>query len=184
MARPEFLREFRELDALEVASWPASLDEVRRWAGSDPGWPVDASVFGRWHAGPGVRPYVLCDAGEQVGYGEVGIDEPEREVELARIIVSPDRRRRGVGRRLVRLLLEQASPAGLPDAFVRVVPENRAALACYRGAGFSPVSESEREEFNRGQPVDYVWMHYPLCRSCRCWMMGIRSNLVCKLEKV
>ena len=21
---------------------------------------------------------------------------------------------------------------------------------------------AEREEFNRGQPVDYVWMHYPL----------------------
>ena len=162
MARPEFLREFREFDALEVASWPASLDEVRRWAGSDPGWPVDAWVFGRWHAEPGVRPYVLCDAEEQLGYGEVWVDEPEREVELARIIVSPEGRGRGVGQRLVRLLLEQDSLVGLPDAFVRVVPENGAALAYYRAAGFSPVSEEEHEEFNRGQPVDYVWMHYPL----------------------
>jgi RimJ/RimL family protein N-acetyltransferase len=42
------------------------------------------------------------------------------------------------------------------------VPENGAAIGCYRAAGFSPVSEPEREEFNRGQPVDYVWMHYPL----------------------
>jgi RimJ/RimL family protein N-acetyltransferase len=45
---------------------------------------------------------------------------------------------------------------------VRVVPENGAAIGCYRAAGFSPVSEPERGEFNRGQPVDYVWMHYPL----------------------
>ena len=62
----------------------------------------------------------------------------------------------------MRLLLDRASLSGLPDAFVRVVPENGAALACYRGAGFSPVSESEREEYNRGQPVDYIWMHYAL----------------------
>ena len=162
MARSEFLREFRESDAREVARWPASMEEVRRWAGSGPGWPVDVSVFGRWHADPDVGPYVMYDGAEPVGYGEVWLDEPEQEVELARIIVSPDHRGHGLGQRLVRLLLEQASLAELPDAFVRVVPENGAALACYRGAGFSPVSEEEHEQFNRGQPVDYVWMHNPL----------------------
>ena len=161
MAYSESLREFRESDAREVARWPGSLDEVRRWAGSDPGWPVDVSVFGRWHADPDVGPYIILD-GAPIGYGEIWVDEPEQEVELARIIVSPERRGRGVGRRLVGLLLERAALTGLPDAFVRVVPENGAALGCYRGAGFSPVSDSEREEFNRGQPVDYVWMHYPL----------------------
>ncbi len=162
MALSGFLRGFRESHAREVARWATSIEEVRRWAGSAGGWPVDASAFRRWHADPDVKPYVLCDGEEPVGYGEVWTDEPEQEVELARIIVSPDRRGHGVGRRLVRLLLQQASLSGLPDAFVRVVPENDAALACYRGAGFSPVSEPEREEFNRGQPVDYVWMHYPL----------------------
>ncbi len=162
MASSESLREFRTSDAREVARWPGSLEEVRRWAGSDPGWPVDVSVFGRWHADPEVRPFIMLEGEEPVGYGEVWVDEPEREVELARIILSPERRGRGVGRRLVRLLLDQASLTGLPDAFVRVVPENAAAIGCYRGAGFSPVSETEREEFNRGQPVDYVWMHHPL----------------------
>jgi GNAT superfamily N-acetyltransferase len=117
MARYEFLREFCESDAREVARWPTSMEEVRLWAGSDPGWPVvDASVFGRWHAEPDVQPYVLCDGEEPVGYGEVWIDEPEQEVELARIIVSSDYRGHGMGRHLVRLLLEQASLAGLLDA--------------------------------------------------------------------
>jgi len=162
LARAEFLREFREADAREVARWPTSMEEVRRWAGSDPGWPVHVSVFGRWHAEPDVRPYVMCVGAEPVGYGEVWIDELEQEVELARIIVSPDHRGRSLGQRLVRLLLEQASLTRLPDAFVRVVPENGAALACYHGAGFSPVFEEEREAFNSGQPVDYVWLHHPL----------------------
>src|ERR671921_1119102 len=151
MARSGALREFRGSDAREIARWPGSLEEVRRWAGSDPGWPVDEAVFGRWHADPDVRPYIICDGEEPIGYGEVWVDEPEKEVELARIIVSPDRRGRGVGRRLVRLLLEQAALSGLPDAFVRVVPENAAAIGCFRGAGFSPASAPEREEFNRGQ---------------------------------
>ena len=72
------------------------------------------------------------------------------------------RRGRGVGKRFVSLLLERAALARLPDAFVRVVPDNHAAIACYRSAGFSLVPESERERYNRGQPVDYVWMHHPL----------------------
>lgn len=162
MAHSEPLHEFRESDAREVARWATSIEDVRRWAGSATGWPVDLSVFRRWHADPEVKPYVMWEGEARAGYGELWLDEAEQEVELARIIVSPADRGRGVGKRLVRLLLEQASSSGLPDAFVRVVPDNAAAIACYRSAGFSPVPESEREEFNRGQPVDYVWMHYPL----------------------
>src|SRR5215217_9695115 len=123
MALSESLREFRASDAREVARWPSSLDEVRRCAGSDPGWPVDVSVFGRWHADPDVRPYIICDGEELIGYGEVWIDEPEQEVELARIIVSQDQRGRGVGRRLVRLLLDRAALAVLSYFIEPVTPE-------------------------------------------------------------
>src|SRR5215204_5611994 len=107
MARSEFLVEFREPDAREVVRWPTSAGEVRLWAGSGCGWPVDASVFRRWHAEPEVKPYVLHDSKAMVGYGELWTDESEQEVELARIIVNPDHRCRGVGKLLVGLLLER-----------------------------------------------------------------------------
>ena len=162
MVHSEFLVEFRDVHAREISRWPTSIEEVRRWAGSEPGFPVDVSVFQRWRADPDVKPYVLCDGEAPVGYGEVWIDAAEQEVELARIIVRPASRSRGVGKRLVTLLLERASLSGFPDAFVRVVPENDVAIACYRSAGFSSVSEPERERYNRGQPVDYVWMHHLL----------------------
>ena len=141
MARSESLLEFRESYTREVVRWATSIKEVRLWAGSASGWPVDVSVFRRWHADPDVKPDVLWNEGVPVGYGEVWIDEAEQEVELAHIVVRPASRGRDVGRRFVRLLLEQASLWGLPDAFVRVVPDNSVALACYRAAGFSPVSE-------------------------------------------
>ncbi len=158
---PEYVLDFGEVHAREIVRWATSVEEVRRWAGSA-GWPVDVSVFRRWHADPDVRPYVLCEGETPIGYGEVWTDAAEREVELARIILRPASRGRGAGRRFVGLLLERASLSGFPEAFVRVVPENDAAIACYRGAGFSTVPEPEREEFNRGQPVDYVWLRRPL----------------------
>lgn len=158
MAHSEFLLEFRDAHAREVAGWPSSTEEVRRWAGSGAGFPVGASVFRLWHADPDVRQYVLCDGDALVGYGEVWIDE----VELGRIIVRPASRVRGVGKRFVVLLLERAALSGFPDAFVRVVPDNHIAIGCYRSAAFSPVPEPLREQYNRGQPVDYVSMHHPL----------------------
>jgi ribosomal protein S18 acetylase RimI-like enzyme len=162
MTRSESLLEFRDSHAGEVARWATSFDEVRKWAGGDAGWPFDVSVFRRWHEDPDVKPYVLCRGDVLIAYGEVWIDDAENEVELGRIIVNPANRGLGVGRRFVRLLLERASHSGFPDAFVRVVPDNSAAIACYRSAGFSRVPEAEREEYNHGQPVDYIWMHYPL----------------------
>jgi RimJ/RimL family protein N-acetyltransferase len=48
------------------------------------------------------------------------------------------------------------------DVFVRVFPDNAAAIACYLGAGFSIVSTTEQQQFNADQPVDYVWMWAPV----------------------
>lgn len=162
MAHSEFLLEFMDAHAREISRWATSVEEVRRWSGSDTGFPVDVSVFRRWHADPDVNPYVLCDGAVLIGYGEVWVDETEHEVELGRIIVRPASRSRGVGKRFVILLLERAALSGFPDAFVCVVPDNHVAIACYRSAGFSLVPESVRERYNRGQPVEYVWMRHPL----------------------
>lgn len=154
MAHSEFLLEFREAHAREISRWPTSFEEVRRWAGSDAGFPFDVSVFKLWHADPDVKPYVLCDGDALIGYGEVWVDETENEIELARIIVRPASRNRGVGKRFVILLLERAALSGFPDNYV--------AISCYRGAGFSFVSGSMSEQYNREQPVDYVWMRHSL----------------------
>ena len=162
MGSPGSLEPFRAAHAREVAGWAATAEEARRWGGQAVVWPVAASVFSAWHADPGVRPFVLVHRGILLGYGEVWIDAEEREVELARIIVRPERRGQGLGRLLVTLLLEQAAATGYQAAFVRVAPENAAALACYRRAGFTPVSEAERLAFHEGQPLEYVWLRRAL----------------------
>lgn len=160
MAEEFVLHPFRPRDAPLVAGWVTSAGVAANWAGT--AWPVAAAVFERWHADPEIRAFVLNEAAEPVAYGEVWVDAAEQEVELGRLLVAPSRRGQGVGRRLVRLLLEQAALSGFGVAFVRVVPENDVALRCYRHSGFEAVAPDEQQRHNQGQPVAYVWMQYRL----------------------
>ncbi len=81
-------------------------------------------TFARWHAEAGVHPYVLAD-GDPVAYGEVWEDREEDEAELARVIVAPPMRGRGVGRTLIASLAGEARAMGFDEIWVRVVPVER-----------------------------------------------------------
>ena len=118
-------------------------------------------MFARWHAEPGVRPFLLTIAGETVGYGEIWEDPDEDEAELARLIVDPARRGRGVGRLLATLLLAEARRLGWSTVWLRVAPDNAPALRAYTSGGFVRASREEEACFNIGQPAAYVWMRAP-----------------------
>lgn len=151
------LRPFAVADAAIVAGWPVSAAEVALWCGPRD-FPVAAQVVAGWQQDPDVRSHVLVGGGMPLAYGEVWCDEEEGEAELARVIVAPGARGRGIGRRLVRGLAEQALWAGHTEIFMRVHPANTAALRCYRGAGFLPVAPALAAEWNAPQPVSYVWL--------------------------
>jgi ribosomal protein S18 acetylase RimI-like enzyme len=140
-----------------VASWPVSAAEAVMWCGARE-FPVTAGTVDAWGRGDDVRPFGLHDGGRLVAYGEVWEDPEEDEAELARLIVAPGARGRGVGRALVTGLLERAVGAGFDDVFLRVHPDNGRALRCYRGAGFVTVDAASAREWNAAQPLDYVWL--------------------------
>lgn len=153
------LRTFAVADAATVARWPVSAGEVALWCGLRD-FPVAARVVAGWQLDGDVRGHVLVEGDALLGYGEVWSDEEEGEAELARIIVAPGARGRGAGRRLVRGLAELALRAGYTEIFLRVHPDNAAALRCYRGAGFLPVDPALAAEWNIPQPVSYVWLRH------------------------
>jgi [ribosomal protein S18]-alanine N-acetyltransferase len=123
-----------------VAGWAQSADEALKWCD--------------------VRAQLLWVDGVPVGYGELWLDAEENEVELARIIIAPERRRTGLGQTLVRNLVAQAVTAGYRDVFMRVRPDNAAALSSYRAAGFVPVATELAGSWNEAQPFDYVWLQF------------------------
>lgn len=150
------LEPFDPAAAGTVSGWATTVDEVMMWCSRSEA-PVPPDVIAGWSHAVDVHAYGLLETGRLIGYGEVWVDDDEAEAELARLIVAPDRRGLGLGRRLVALLVEVAQ-ATYPTVVLRVAPENAAAQRCYRGAGFVRASAEDEAEWNQGQPTDYVWM--------------------------
>lgn len=80
------------------------------------------------------RLIVADRAGEVVGYAAVWFAADEGE--LGDIAVDPERRREGVGRRLVDAVVEEARRREAQQIFLQVRESNRAALRLYEAAGF------------------------------------------------
>ena len=119
----------------------------------------DAATFERWHDDPDVAPFVVRDDRRLVAYGEISEDHEAAEAELARLLVAPHARGNGIGRWLARALADEAHGRGFADVWLRVVPDNAAALRAYVAAGFVPAAADAERAFNVGQPVAYRWLH-------------------------
>jgi [ribosomal protein S18]-alanine N-acetyltransferase len=61
------------------------------------------------------------------------------EAEILTIVVRPDRRRRGLGRELLRFQLGRLASCGVEEVFLEVDESNAAARSLYEQLGFSPV---------------------------------------------
>ncbi|MFF5215411.1 GNAT family N-acetyltransferase [Micromonospora sp. NPDC000442] len=139
-----------------VASWATSPEESRRWCSRDR---VTSEDVRRWGDEPDVLAYLALVDGEPAGYGELWLDDAEAEVELARLIVAPALRGRGLGRRMVTVLTNLARDHH-PAVLMRSHPDNAPALRCYTAAGFELVPPDQADEWNEGQPVPYLWLRH------------------------
>src|SRR5580765_2495470 len=121
---PVPLQPFDVARAELVAGWAVGDEVVRAWCAVE-GDRVPAEVVAGWSQADDVEAYLLRDE--------------EGEVELARLLVAPERRGRGVGRSLARALTGRARQLhpGVPTVILRVRPENRQAIRAYTAAASS-----------------------------------------------
>ena len=162
MVRPILLRlsPYMEKDGAEIVGWPRDDREARAWGGNDVSFPVTPGQIARLNEDGDVRAFVGRIQDRLVSYVEVWVDEVEREIELARLIVHPEERGGGVGSAFVMELVQLAKSFGMTNLFLRVLPENERAIRCYRSAGFLAVPKEDQQIFNRGQQCKYLWMKY------------------------
>jgi len=155
------LRGFGSGDAAVVAGWATSAQEVGLLSGRDE-FPFPAELVGSWRkVADDIEPYLYFDGETPIGYAELWLDDEEDEVELARIIVAPELRGKGIGTEFVRALLGPALASGYADIFLRVRPDNTPAIRTYLRVGFQPVADELAAEWNQNQPIQYAWMQYP-----------------------
>jgi ribosomal protein S18 acetylase RimI-like enzyme len=153
------LAPFLPLHSDLVASWATTSSELSFWAALDQ--VPTPETFAGWHADPDVCPYLLV-AERPIAYGEIWVAAEDDEVELARVLVDPAARNGGLGQALVRLLVARSRTLGVSTAWVRVVPENLAAIRCYTAAGFSPADPELEAMLNAPQPRSYRWLQQAL----------------------
>jgi len=124
----------RDLD--ELMTWFNDAAEVDIWGGPRFRFPFTKSTFRKdchWGRMPGFR--LDSPAREFSAFGQMY--QRYGRINLARLIVKPGMRGRGVGKRLVGLLIEMGPklfPADELSLFA--YRHNAAALGCYKSMGF------------------------------------------------
>lgn len=101
---------------------------------------------------------VLISAqGEVAAYG--GFWKAVDEAHFTNIAVHPSQQRQGLGRRLLRELLDLARSVGCTSATLEVRPSNAAALALYEAEGFSAAAIRPRYYSDDGEDALLLWRH-------------------------
>jgi [ribosomal protein S18]-alanine N-acetyltransferase len=132
------------------------LDEVvaiERVSFADPPW--SRQSFASLLGDPRVRFTVAC-APDVVGYVVTWVVADEGEV--ANLAVAPDRRRRGVGGRLLDGAVADALAAGVRSLYLEVRESNAAARALYSARGFLTVGR--RPSYYRNPVEDALLLRY------------------------
>lgn len=131
------LRQFDPLYTAQVAGWVQTPEELNLLAPATES-PLTAAKIRSWHK-KGVHPFLgwLDDGDEPVGYGEINaMPYTDGQMWLGHILVAPQYRHLGLGRRLVNGLLEIAfEEFGANNVCLIVFPHNSVAVRCYEAVG-------------------------------------------------
>jgi len=98
--------------------------------------------------------FVLRSSGRPVAFAVARLHAPE--MDIVNLAVDPARRRQGLGRILLRALLDHGAAQGVERAFLEVREGNRAARRLYGNAGFE--ESQRRRDFYRNPAEDAILM--------------------------
>jgi ribosomal protein S18 acetylase RimI-like enzyme len=130
------LVEAADPDLEVLMSWFREAGEVNAWAGPRFRFPFTGYTFRKdchWGRMPSFR--LNSPAGEFAAFGQMYLRYGR--INLARLVVNPGMRGRGVGKRLVGLLIETGGKLFAADEYsLFSYRDNAAALGCYQSMGF------------------------------------------------
>lgn len=124
-------------DFRSVISWIPDGTACKLWAGPLVRFPLSLeNLKAKIEYRPENTYSLKDDNGTMLGFGQI-LEKPDSRVHLARIIVSPSHRHKGIGKQLCRLLMGAGRRQYGECVFsLNVYAANSAAIALYRKMGF------------------------------------------------
>lgn len=130
------LRAAVEADIDALMQWFPTYDDINIWGGPSFRFPFTRETFFEDIHWGRIASFGLFDANDGLaGFGQL-YDRDER-IHLARLVVDPEQRGRGLGRRLTGMLMTAGRELFSHDEFsLFVYRANEPACRCYRALGF------------------------------------------------
>lgn len=148
------LRPATSSDVGTLLAWVPDAKSALNWAG--PGLPFpckESELEAVLDLSPESSFVLETDAHTAVGFGQLLTAEGYRRCHLARLIIDPSARGRGLGRRLVQLLIDQPVHVSDPYFTLNVLSDNYVAKALYVSLGFK---YAERPPSDPSSSSDYM----------------------------
>ena len=140
-------------DLLVITSWIRSAEECWLWTASRVAFPIELEGLPELIGLDEHESWTFVDHGEEpIAFGQL-VSKPAGRVHLVRVIVAPERRNTGVGRRLAEWLVERALARRPSVVSLNVDGGNEPAKRLYLSLGFRPVERPADES-----PMDAVYM--------------------------
>lgn len=133
------LRMAANVDLNTVFSWITDKEACRRWAGPHVRFPLTLQRLKKDIEFSEENTFVMVnEAGEPVGLGQL-LEKEKGRIHMARVIVAPPQRAKGLGEILCRLLIEEGIKRfGNVFFSLNVYSENTTAVRLYQKLGFKP----------------------------------------------
>jgi RimJ/RimL family protein N-acetyltransferase len=122
-----------------ILGWVKNNQEMVMWSGPTFTWPLEYTQLARYFDNPHRTYWSALDAESQelVGHASLLIDDDADLMRIGFIIVNPEHRGRGVGRKFVEAVVNEGFRAStLPVMKLGVYAHNTAALNLYERLGF------------------------------------------------
>ena len=129
------LRKATADDIEALMQWFPEQHDVVIWGGPNFRYPFTRETFFEDICWQTMASFCLFKNDDFAGFGQ--LYERDDRIHLARLVVQPEMRGRGAGRRLIEMLMEAGAAIFPGDEFsLFVLRENTPAYECYRSLGF------------------------------------------------